>query len=312
MRRLIALTILGFALALPAGAAATFPDNNGRIAFSAGTSAGRQLFTMRSNGQNLVQVTNLDGDATKLDWSPDGHQLAFTLNDCSVAFVDADGTNLRVLPPENPERTPGVDVCDGDPSFTPDGREVVYDHYDALLDKEDIRIMRLDGTQRLVVTDAGGPDPNVSPDGSKIAFKGADPSSSDCCPLLVANLDGTGLMRVSQLVDVTSKSDWAPDGSRLAFSDYADPTPEQPVNIWTVRPDGTGLTQLTHYADPRLNAQVGSYSPDGQWIVFRLNRVDLGLRALYRIRPDGNDMHQVTDWSTFLPASNDWGPKPAR
>jgi Tol biopolymer transport system component len=284
-------------------AQATFPDRNGRIAFQAATDAGIQIFSVRANGHDLRQVTHLDGDATTPDWSADGRQLTFTVDGCSIAFIDADGTNLRILPPAAGDGVPGQDVCDGDSSFSPDGERVVYGHYNAVVDKEDVRSMRLDGTDRVLVTDQGGPDPNVSPDGSKVSFKGADGA------LFTANIDGGDLTQVSPTESVAYKSDWAPDGNHLVFSDNSEPGPQDVVNIALVRPDGTDQHYITHFTDPGLYAYVGSYSPDGQWIVFRLTHGDpIGL---YRMRPDGSDVHEIASVAQLgglIPRNIDWGP----
>jgi Tol biopolymer transport system component len=291
-------------LALAPAANATFPDRNGRIVFQAQTDHGVQLFTMRPNGHDRRQITQVNGDATQADWSPDGRRIAFAFNECSVALVDPDGGNLTILPPE-PGHTPGVDVCEGDPSFMPDGSRLVFVHFDAIAEVEQVWSMNLDGSDRQVVTGAGAPDPNVSPDGSKLSFKGPPAGA-----LFVQNFDGSGLVQVSPTIEVAFKHDWAPDGKHLVFSDYADPEPTQPVNIATVRPDGTGMQYITHYTDPRFRAYVGGYSPDGQWIIFRLE--DRALNAVYRVRPDGSDLHRITAWSGFRPRGLDWGPKPQR
>jgi Tol biopolymer transport system component len=68
---------------------------------------------VRPDGHGLRQITHVDGNAERADWSPDGRRIAFELdtNDgSSVALVDADGGNLVILPP-----SPGA--AEGDPSF---------------------------------------------------------------------------------------------------------------------------------------------------------------------------------------------------
>jgi Tol biopolymer transport system component len=287
------------ALSLASSAAATFPDRNGRIVFQAETENGIQLFTMRPNGHDRRQITHLDADALGPDWSPDGRRIAFGFNECSVAFVDADGGNLTVLPPLPGDGAPGVDVCEGDPSFTPDGKRVVFIHFDFSAEVEQVWSMNLDGSDRRIITGSGAPDPNVSPDGTKLSFKGAAGA------LFTTNMDGSGLKQISPTIDVAYKHDWAPDGQHLVISDNAEPVPGESVNIATVRPDGTDYRYLTHFADGR-RAFVGTYSPNGKWIVFRLE--SNGQYALYRMHPDGGAMHRITPFSQFLPRHIDWGP----
>ena len=55
------------------------------------------------------------------------------------------------------------DLCQGDPSYTPDGSRLVYVRYDPAIDVEEIWSMNVDGSDKRFVTGAGGPDPNVSP-----------------------------------------------------------------------------------------------------------------------------------------------------
>jgi Tol biopolymer transport system component len=292
---MVAMAVLA-TLVLAPMAHATFPARNGLIVFMADTGGGYQLYTVRPNGRDLRQITHINGDAIKPDWSPDGRRIAFALNECSVAIMNADGSSLRVLP----SQTPGG--CEGDPSFTPDGSRLVYERYDPSIEDDAVWSMNLDGTDRQRITSAGAPDPNVSPDGKTVSFLGGP---EDATALFTARLDGSNLFQVTPSIGVAFKHDWAPDGRHLAITDNGNDL-SKPANIATVRPDGTGLRYLTHYRSPELRAYVGSYSPDGQWIVFRLE--NHGSYGLYRMRPDGSDLHPILPPSSFRPRNIDWGP----
>ena len=290
----VVLTALA-TLALAPGVGATYPGRNGLIAFHADVGDnGPQIFTVRSNGHQLSQITHVDGVAALPDWSPDGRRITFTLNECSVAIMDADGGNLSVLA-EDP------DLCQGDANFTPDGARLVYTRFDFALEVEQVWSMKVDGTDQQFITDAGGPDPNVSPDGQKISFKGPPDGA-----LFVANIDGSGMVQISPSISVTYKHDWSPDGQHLVVSDNSDPAPDESVNVVTVRPDGSDWTYITHYP-AGFRANTGGYSPDGQWIVFRLEGPGL-VPTMYRIRPDGTDLHALYASSTIIPRFIDWGP----
>jgi len=297
-RRSTAPTLIGVvlltALLLPS-AGATSPGRNGRMAFQAATDAGLQIFTLRSNGKDLQQVTHVDGDATQVDWSPDGRRLAFSVNECSIAIIDSDGSDFELLADD-------PDLCQTDPAFTADGQRLVYERFDFVAEVDAIWSMKTDGSDKQLLTLAGGADANVSPDGTRVSFK-ASPFGA----LYVQNLDGAGLHQVSPDWDIAYKHDWAPDSSRIVISDNSEPGPDEPVNISTVRPDGTGFEFLTEYEGP-VRANVGSYSPDGQFIVYRLEQD--GLFSLVRMRTDGSDRHVILGPSTFLPRHIDWGSKP--
>ncbi len=300
MRKFSAITLL-IALAMLAVASsvgATYPGRNGLIAFHADVGDnGPQIFAVRSNGKQLRQITHVDGVAALPDWSPDGRQIVFTLNECSIGLVDADGGNLHEIASD-------PDACLNDANFTPDGARLVFTRFEFALEVEQIWSMKVDGSDRQFITDRGGPDANVSPDGRKISFKGGPDGA-----LFVANIDGTGIVQVSPSISVTYKHDWAPDGQHLVVSDNSSPSPTEAVNIVTVRPDGSEWTYLTHYP-AGYRANVGGYSPDGKWIVFRLEAPGR-VPTLYRIRPDGTGLHALYQSSTIIPRFIDWGPAAA-
>ena len=285
-------------LASGPSASATFPSRNGLIAFQADVDDRAQIFTIRSNGKQLRQVTNVDGVAALPDWSPDGRQIVFTLDECTIAVMDADGGNLQAIASE-----PGA--CLNDANYAPDGARVVYTRFDFDREVEEIWSMAIDGSDRRFITDRGGPDPNVSPDGRMISFKGPPDGA-----LFVADLDGSDVRQISPSISVTYKHDWAPDGQHLVVSDNSDPAPDEAVNVVTVRPDGSDWTYLTDYP-AGYRANVGGYAPDGQWIVFRLEGPGL-VPTMYRIRPDGSDLHAIYESSTIIPRFIDWGPAATR
>ncbi len=287
---------------------ATVPGENGLIAFAADTGSGSQLYTVRPNGDDLRQVTHLVGDAIQPHWSPDGRRIVFELDHsqgeplCSVEVINADGSGLVDL-------TGARNGCEAAPSFIPDGQHVVFERYDDITNIDAIWTMGLTGGNRDQVTtgtDHGVTSPEVSPDGNTMSFvdfNGLPVGSA----LFTTSLHGGNLFQITPFSsDVAVKQDWAPDGKHLVFTDNGDVlVPGESANIATIRPDGTDLRQLTHYQGGQVNAFVGSYSPDGHWIVFRLN--SNGSYGLYRMRPDGSALHPILGLSSFKPRFIAWG-----
>jgi Tol biopolymer transport system component len=287
---------------------ATFPGRNGRIAFQVQVTpdAHIQIYTVPPNGHDLRQITNFtDADAVNPDWSPDGRLIAFEIDRdhapfCSVALMNADGSNIVEL-------TPVAAVCEGDPHFTPDGARLIFDRFDGV--DEAFWMMDVIGNNRQRIGQCCA-DPNPSPDGEKfsyLAFNGEPFGSA----LYTAKIDGTDPFQVLDFsFDVAVKQDWAPDGEHLVVSVFADEQiPGVSPNIATVRPDGSKLRLITHYQGGEVFANVGSYSPDGRWIVFRLT--DHGRFGLYKIRPDGSHLRAILPLSSFKPRFIAWGPKPS-
>jgi Tol biopolymer transport system component len=300
------LAYLALLLLATGTAYATFPGRNGLITFQAQTDAGIQIFTVRPNGQGLQQITHMSGDAVAPDWSPDGRQIAFehdAPDACSnVAIMNADGSGLV-------EFSSDPNVCEGDPSFTPDGSRIVFDRFDPAANDEAFWSMDRNGNDRQRI----GPccaDPNVSPDGEKLSFLGFNGEPGGTA-LFTSSIDGSNVFQVTPYsFDVAVKQDWAPDGQHLVFTNNGDiPIPGVSANIATVHPDGTDQRFVTHYTGGDVNAFVGSYSPDGRWIVFRLN--DHGLFGLFKIHPDGTHLTTILPLSSFRPRFIDWGARPS-
>ena len=302
-------------LTIPSVAQATMPGDNGRIVFTAPTDAGSQLFTVRPNGTGLRQVTHVDGDALNADWSPDGRRIVFTIGSetsARIAIVRADGRHLRILPQP-------TGVFDDQPSYSPDGRRIYFERFTLATNDDAIWSMKKDGTdQRRVL----GPfpngivtDPNVSPDGRTLSFQGWDgtvvgppPVEHPALGLFTARIDGSRIKQIRPFrTDQTIKADWAPNGQRIAVTENANFfRPDDSANIVTMRRDGSHRRRLTNFHDGQTNAYFGSYSPDGRWLVFRLEKD--GLFGLYRMHPDGSHVRQILPLSPFRPSLIDWGP----
>jgi Tol biopolymer transport system component len=215
--------------------------------------------------------------------------------------MNADGSNVVEL-------TPIEDVCENYPRFTPDGARIIFDRFDGV--DEAFWLMDVTGNNRERIGQCCA-DPQVSPNGEKFSYVGLLDESNFLTALFTADIDGSNPQQLTPFeFGVAVKQDWAPDGRHLIFTKNGiGHQPGISANIATIRPDGTDLRLLTHFEGGDIQAIVGSYSPDGRWIVFRLE--DHGSFALYRMRPDGNHMQAILPLSDFKPRGIAWGVRPS-
>jgi DNA-directed RNA polymerase specialized sigma24 family protein len=149
-------------------------------------------------------------------------------------------------------------------------------------------------------------DPNVSPDGTTLLMLHGRGDEGREQALFTADMSGDNVQQItSYALDAEGTSDWAPDGSRITTSDNAN-IPEHSANVVTVPADGGEPFYVTDYSDPDVRAYVGGYSPDGNWIVFRLE--DHGQHALRLVRANGTGLRTILPLSDFRPRGIDWGP----
>ena len=328
IRTLAALAAFTAALAglVAAPAQATYPGQNGRIAFSQGDllppiggesgdlSAHSQVFKIRPNGEGLEQLTHVAADqaAGSPDWSPDGQRIAFESNvsgSYQLWVMNADGSDQTQIT-DNPR------FENFQPSWSPDGERILFSRCGVplgFLAFCDIAEIDADGGNLRTLLHAGrwfNVRPVYSPDGQKIAFS-SDRGGLQSAVWVMDHDDAgggpTGLERLTSPALRAFWPDWAPSGDRILFTDNCC-VPHS--NLWTVRPDGSDLTQLTD-TPPGLDTFFGSFSPNGNRIVtlFSEGCTNRGCRFFWTLRSNGLGLRQVvTDKrNTFL---TDWGPRP--
>lgn len=289
-------------------AEATFPGNNGKIAFSSNRTSGEgvnnpegdfEIFTMNQSGTGLTQLTENAAFDSNPEWSPDGGQIAFEsdrdlFSDIFIMNPDGSGqtnvTNNRAF--------------DRSATFAPDGERIIFDsNLSAGVDNPtgdtEIFSVNLGGTDLDQLTNNTARDfhPNFAPDGRKIAFV----SDRDFSPgIYTMAADGSKQRKSNRGPGVAFASPgWSPDGSRITFTSDQ----EGGYDIYVMRANGAGQQRLTVNGLPTDSGPV--FSPDGGQIAFHTNRD--GNFEIYEMRADGSEPVNLTSdpAGDFTP---DWQP----
>ena len=290
-------------VAMPAGA--TFPGKNGRISFwrfipdkDGPDLGGLEIFSAGPDGSSEQRLTfSNDGRSSVFsDWSPDGSQIAFDSD-----RIDQDGLEDVVqvyVMPWNGE-TFGLQQLTvgpgfhGDPAWSPSGQQIAIESDWAVYPAQ----------QGIWIIPASDPDGVTQAEAQRVT---AIPAG----------------------MDFDSEPQYSPNGQWIAFTRFkscrfgergrqAGFTHGCKSAIFRVRPDGTGLKQLTAWG---LEASAPDWSPDGTRIAFDVcDSGRVGCRGdIYVMNGDGSRKTKLTNNPTvqlgrFVFANNPvWSPNGTR
>jgi Tol biopolymer transport system component len=165
--------------------------------------------------------------------------------------------------------------------------------------------------------------PAWSPDGSRVVILARDRSDDAMFlgELHLLDADGKGLTRITHERSVKLRPAWSPGGTEIVFERGLGTSG---FHLFAMRPDGTGLRQITgppmrdapapgplgpvrgwvaHRVEPQEEEEMPSWSPDGSRIAFvrGVRREPQGPRDwggahhLFTVAADGSDERQITD-----------------
>jgi TolB protein len=280
---------------LDSAAEATFPGQNGKIAFS----SGGNVETINPDGSGRATLTAGDEPA----WNAVGSKIAFAdiATTHQVYMLNGDGTGrVQVTNESLCNQPPNCYGGLSSPTFSPTGRQIAYTvsqggHGGSFwwTNVMDIDTGAVTGSVSYVS------NPTWSPSGSKIAFEGANGG------IQTADPDGTNLVELTNEYYDGSPS-WSPNGQKIAFThiDSASGT----YGIYTINADGSNRTRLTDQLD-----FDPAWSPDGTKIAF-----DRPVQTaptvvepdLFVMNADGTGEVDITPGTSAAERRPDWQPLP--
>jgi Tol biopolymer transport system component len=229
--------------------------SGGTIAFLGTQGDARGLFAFDVDTAAVSALTDGTVGVLATEWSPDGSRLAYA---------------AEVRSPRSEEPGPRYAVV----VANADGSDPV-----SIVGESD--------------TGAAGPDiidVAWSPDGSRIAYSGRVVEDGVARrTILIVNADGSG--PTTALDGLWTSVDWSPDGERLLVEGFPGGGHEGQFDLYTIRPDGSDLAQLTDDAV----GEMAAWSPDGSRIAFSSG--DDGYHLdVFVMDADGSDRRRLTDW----------------
>lgn len=248
-------------------------------------------------------------------------------------IIGTGGGAIYVMRPDGSDfhRLRNSKDTDGIPSYSPDGKRIVFGCRDTGATYEgEICVMRSDGTHRRLVTDeqGRGKDPDWSPDQQRVVFTGGPRRRHG---IYTIRLDGSALKLIErdalypawssrdriaytkgalyssardgsdEIVLAGGKGrctfsdpDWAPSGRRLVFVRYCGEHGSSELLV--IRANGSRQHRLG------VIGRNPAWAPDGSRILY------LGESGLRSVRPDGSGDRAIdTERELYFV---DWQPRP--
>ncbi len=262
--------------------------------------AGSDVFTVKYDGSNLINLTNQGKQCDEVRWSPDGSRLAFSskmTGNWDVYIIGSDGQGLTNLSNHRSE--------DRTPTWSPDGQRLAFrSKRDGQMD---IYLVDADGGNLKNLTNHPGADryPAWSPtDSSQLAFI-SDRNGDNALYLIDPDEQDTALLYQAPPGPDYRELVWSPDGSQILLLLEVGMTHTYVIDVAS----GAARKITGWFVDNSL-----CWSPDGQYIAFA--RVFFGpgdeqkIKTIgtYIMRSKGGGLTRISTTRAFV---LDWGMPPS-
>jgi Tol biopolymer transport system component len=298
-------------------AEATFPGQNGRIAYTAYDGWDDEIYTIRPTGGSPFEVTNNESwrygeDTIPFEdrwpsYSPDGMKIAYVGYDENVP-VEGDYEIFTINAAGGTPFQVTHDTAEGwevrSPAFSPDGKRIAYTQV-APTSLQTTQIYTIDatgGTPFNVTKDSTGThhdSPDYSPDGKTIAYTGYDGHDYE-----IYTIDATGGTPFNVTNNGTDDYDpsYSPNGRKIAYTGYDGNDTE----IYKISPAGGTPLKVTNN---RRGEYDPSYSPNGRKIAYLSDGGQGYDSEIYKIDHNGGTPVNVTNNETDERWPS-WGSRP--
>lgn len=227
-----------------------------------------KLFDIKTNayitipyGSDYPVYMSLSPDASKILYTTDAGDMLVVMN--------SDGTNRRVFSTVMNGRETMAE-------FSPDSRLIAY----AERSPNAIYTIDTSGNNRFKVVDISSPDSGDrlawSPDGKTIAF--AQKTTSIRNNIWKVNIDGNGLVNLTNYEYGESIPAFSPDGQYIAFVRYGS---SGIADIMYMKSDGSNKINITNTTEDY--EWEPSWSPDGKKIMYHKSSVGITRFYIYEI-----------------------------
>ena len=229
-----------------------------------------------------------------------------------IYSIKSDGSNVRALTNDGHSHTP---------SWSPDGRQILFIHDSTLRTKPAYRETKESESHHpieLSIMDGDGKNRHLlrllepviysaawSPDGKILALSclpeaAVNPSQTADQPtgagIFLLPADGKGELRL--LIRNAFTPAWSPDGKKIAFSvDF-------PRGKWSVHVANADGSHDVHLTDPDRTGGSPAWSPDGKQIAFD----ELGGKQIFVMNADGSNQRAVTNGPGSSCGHPSWSP----
>jgi TolB protein len=246
----------------------------------------KEIWAMDSDGTNARQIThynNIPG-SNFVSASPDGSKIAF------VSYAHGQPGifvySVDTVPPRDLRFYNQQASMNGNPSFSPDGKQVIYTS--SVNGCCRIFLAGINGMGFRPISPPGYIDaePKINPKtGSEIAFVS---NRSGPEQLYTMSIDGGNIERLTDGQGEASNPAWNPNGRTLAFS-WTRGYMAGKFNVFLMDVASRKYVQLTHDEGRNENPV---WAPDGVHLAFSSNRG--GSEQIYIMLADGSQTQKLT------------------